>query len=209
MCQAHELTLFDDEDRRAHPEIDVAAFDTATDHELDRYSSITHVHGLIRGHDALMQQMCALPGWEQRRRWMFDRMVDEPRLTNEYKDIAAAPAILIGIAGALSDFCGVRYDGLWMNWYRDHRDSTSWHADRPADVPATAIVPVISLGATRRFLIRPRGGGPSTSFTPAAGDVLIMRGSCQRDWRHSVPKQRMPAGARISLNFSSSQQVGA
>jgi hypothetical protein len=209
MSQAHEPTLFDDEKAVRQPVLDVAAFDTATDHQLDDYSSITHVRGLIRGHEALMDQMSALPGWEQRRRWMFDRMVDEPRLTNEFTDIAEAPAVLIDIANALSDYCGVRYDALWMNWYRNNRDSTSWHADRPANLPGTAIVPVLSLGATRRFLIRPRGGGSSTSFTPLAGDALIMRGRCQRDWQHSVPKQQVSAGARISLNFSSREQVGA
>ena len=96
-----------------------------------------------------------------------------------------------------------------MNWYRDNRDSTSWHADRPANTPATAIVPVLSLGATRRFLIRPYGGGPSTAFTPAGGDVLIMRGRCQRDWQHSIPKQQKPAKSRMSLNFSSTEQLGS
>jgi alkylated DNA repair dioxygenase AlkB len=208
MSQAHELTLFDD-DNLSRPTIDRAAFDTATDHPLDEYSSITHVHGLIRGHEALMRQMTELEGWEQRRRWMFDRMVDEPRLTNEYTVIAEAPSFLVEISEALSDYCGVRYDRLWMNWYRDNRDSTSWHADRPANVPPTAIVPVLSLGATRRFLIRRQGGGPSTSFAPIAGDVLVMRGRCQRDWQHSVPKQQTVTGARISLNFSSSEQVGS
>jgi hypothetical protein len=126
VSQAHELTLFDDVEYLERPAIDLAAFDAATDHPLDDHSSITHVHGLIRGHEALMRDMCVLPGWEQRRRWMFDRMVDEPRLTNEYKNVDEAPRFLIDIADALSDFCGVRYDRLWMNWYRDNRDSTSW-----------------------------------------------------------------------------------
>ena len=107
-----------------------------------------------------------LHGWEQRRRWMYDRVVDEPRLTHEYRDLTIAPAFLIAIADALSDYCGVRYDGIWMNWYRDNRDSTSWHADRPANIPETATIPVLSLGAPRRFLIRPYGGGRSTAFTP-------------------------------------------
>ncbi|UMB69734.1 alpha-ketoglutarate-dependent dioxygenase AlkB [Mycobacterium paraterrae] len=207
MSGAHELTLFDDGDQSFETSIDLGAFDRATEHRLDDFSSITMVHSLVRGHDALLQQMRELPGWEQRRRWMFDRMVDEPRLTNEFTDIAAAPGIVVDIADALSAYCGVRFDALWMNWYRDNQDSTSWHADRPANIPATATVPVLSLGATRRFLIRPRGGGASTSFTPLAGDVLIMRGRCQRDWQHSVPKQQALAGGRISLNFSSSEQV--
>jgi alkylated DNA repair dioxygenase AlkB len=68
-------------------------------------------------------------------------------------------------------------------------------------------VPVLSLGATRRFLIRPESGGPSTVFTPASGDLIVMGGRCQRDWRHCVPKQKSPAGPRSSLNFNSRRQA--
>jgi alkylated DNA repair dioxygenase AlkB len=202
-------TLFDDEQQFGHPTINYAAFGTATDHPLDEHSWITHVPGLVSGDDALMHQLRTIQGWEQRRRWMYDRVVDEPRLTHEYRDLSAAPAFLVAIVAASSDYCGVRYDRIWMNWYRDQRDSTSWHADRPANIPATATIPVLSLGAERRFLIRPHGGGPSTAFTPRGGDVLIMRGRCQRDWQHSVPKQQKPATARMSLNFSSSEQLAS
>jgi hypothetical protein len=61
MGDAVEWTLFDDE-RCAARSIDVGAFDTATEHRLDEHSSITHVHGLIRGHQALMDQLSALSG---------------------------------------------------------------------------------------------------------------------------------------------------
>jgi len=84
-----------------------------------------------------MQQLSFLEGWEQRRRWMYDRKVDEPRLTHEYQDLTVAPPLLTEIAAVLSDYCNVPYDGIWMNWYRDNRDSTAWHADRPANLPAT------------------------------------------------------------------------
>jgi alkylated DNA repair dioxygenase AlkB len=201
------LTLFDELRDHEDPALNVAAFDGATVHRLDEDSSITHVPGLVIGHQELARQLSVLAGWEQRRRWMYDREVEEPRLTLEYRDLATAPTVLVDVAAALGEFCGVPYDGLWMNWYRDHRDGTSWHADRPANLPKTAIVPVLSLGATRRFLIRPNAGGRSTTFTPVGGDVLIMRGRCQRDWQHSVPKQRPPAGMRISVNFSSTTQA--
>jgi alkylated DNA repair dioxygenase AlkB len=100
----------------------------------------------------------------------------------------------------------VPYDRVWMNWYRDHHDGTGWHADRPAHKAPTAIVPVLSLGAARRFQIRPIGGGPSTVFTPAGGDLIVMQGRCQREWQHCVPKQKAAAGPRMSLNFSSITQ---
>lgn len=140
---------------------------------------------------------------------MFNRTVDEPRLTHEFRAIEEAPPLLGAVGAHVSGRFGVHYDWVWMNWYRDHRDSTGWHADRPANLPATATVPVLSLGATRRFQIRPAGGGRSTTFTPAGGDLLVMKGRCQRDWVHCVPKQKTSSGPRMSLNFGSSAQSAA
>lgn len=205
MTYAYQPTLFDEDDARA-PAINAAAFATATDHRLDGHSWITYVPGLLTGHHKLVAQLAALDVWEQRQRWMFDRMVDEPRLTGEYLDLTAAPELLVELAAALSERLNVPYDRIWMNWYRNHNDGTGWHADRPAHKAPTAIVPVLSLGAPRRFLVRPGGGGPSTVFTPAGGDLIIMQGRCQRDWQHCVPKQKSPAGTRMSLNFSSVTQ---
>jgi hypothetical protein len=62
--------------------------------------------------------------FEEHQRWMYNRMVDEPRLTAEYPDITAAPEpFLAVIAEALSRRYGVAYDGLWLNKYRNQRDT--------------------------------------------------------------------------------------
>src|SRR5205085_5780854 len=73
---------------------------------------------------------------------------------------------------ALSDHFGVRYTSLWVNLYRDQHDSTAWHGDNIGRIQPESIVPVLTLGATRRFLIRPTHGGPSTTFQ-------IGRASCR------------------------------
>jgi alkylated DNA repair dioxygenase AlkB len=61
-------------------------------------------------------------------------------------------------------------------------------------------VAILSLGSPRRFLLRPRGGGPSLRLTPAAGDLLVLGGTCQRTWEHCVPKVAA-SGPRISVMF--------
>jgi alkylated DNA repair dioxygenase AlkB len=33
------------------------------------------------------------------------------------------------------------------------------------------------------------------------GDVLVMGGSCQRTWEHTVPKTARGTGPRISIQF--------
>jgi alkylated DNA repair dioxygenase AlkB len=178
-------------------------FASTTRIQLDETSWVDHVPGWLTGDEALMRLLMAEAAWEQRSRWMYSRVVQEPRLTAEYPVIADAPhPVLHYLTDALSARFGRPYVRLWMNWYRDHRDGTGWHADRPADKQPEAIIPVLSLGATRKFLIRPEAGGRSTTIVTHGGDLVVMGGRCQRDYRHCVPKQKLSAGARLSLNFS-------
>lgn len=179
------------------------AFGTAERIHLDGSSWVDHVHGWLAGDDVLMRTLIDQPGWEQRSRWMYSRRVVEPRLTAEHPVVADAPLpVLRYLADALSEHYARPFTRLWMNWYRDHRDSTGWHADRPADRQPEAVIPVLSLGAARRFLLRPAGGGRSTTIVTRGGDLVVMGGRTQRDHEHCVPKQSTPAGPRLSLNFS-------
>lgn len=186
--------------------LDVAVdtdFGSAERIQLDQKSWITYVPGWLCGDEVLMRHLMAHAPWEQRSRWMYDRVVQEPRLTAEYPVIAQAPhPVLRYLADELSHHFGVAYTRLWMNWYRDNDDGTGWHADRPADKLDEAVIPVLSLGAGRRFLIKPDGGGRSTVIVTHGGDLVVMGGRCQKDYKHSVPKQRIAAGPRLSLNFS-------
>ena len=72
--------------------------------------------------------------------------------------------------------------------------------DGDPDDPDDPVVATVSVGAPRPFRLRPRGGGRSHSFDLGRGDLLVMGGSCQHDWEHTVPKVRA-AGPRISITF--------
>jgi alkylated DNA repair dioxygenase AlkB len=181
-------------------------FATAHRIRLDATSWVEHVPGWLSGSDQLLQELIETAEWEQRTRWIVDRRMTEPRLTAEYQNLTTAPQLMLHTtAEVLSEHYGIPYDGLWINYYRDHHDSTGWHGDR-GRLPE-CIVPVLSLGATRRFLLKPREGGRSIVIAPAGGDLIVMGGRCQRDWRHGVPKQTTPTGARISVNYSSRAQA--
>jgi alkylated DNA repair dioxygenase AlkB len=63
------------------------------------------------------------------------------------------------------------------------------------------MVAIVSIGAPRALLLRPRGGGASIKYAVGHGDLLVMGGSCQRTWEHAVPKTRKPTGPRISIQY--------
>ena len=52
----------------------------------------------------------------------------------------------------------------------------------------------------RKLLLRPTEGGASISFALGRGDLVVMGGTCQRTWRHGIPKVA-DAGPRIALMF--------
>src|SRR5262249_46968164 len=115
--------------------------------------------------------------------------------------------IVVEMATALSHHYGVVYDSVWLNLYRDGRDSTGWHRDRFSCRRPCCIVPVLTLGATRRFRLKPRSGGTSIALTPHSGDLIVMGGRCQADWVHSVPKSPTAFEPRVSIDFQSSVQA--
>lgn len=175
---------------------------------LDTHSWVDIVPGWMSGSELLLEALKANAGWEQHDRRMFDQVFREPRLTAAHPTLqGVTEPILLEAVRALSKHYGVVYDGLWMNLYRDGQDSTGWHRDWPSCRKTECVVPVLTLGATRRFLIKPRKGGHSIAFKPRSGDLVVMGGRSQQDWVHSVPKDPSIATARVSVNFQSSAQA--
>jgi alkylated DNA repair dioxygenase AlkB len=175
---------------------------------LDAGSWVEVFPGWLSGANALFARLAEAVPWQEHFRWLFRQRFLEPRLTAEYRRLADVPhPALTAAAEALSRHYGVRYDNLWLNLYRSGADSTGWHRDRFSCRRPECIVPVLTLGATRRFLIKPRAGGESVAFRPSAGDLVVMGGRCQDEWVHSVPKAPGTLGARISINFQSSEQA--
>jgi alkylated DNA repair dioxygenase AlkB len=170
---------------------------------LDASSWVDHAPGWVTGSDELLARLVADTDWGQRWRWMYERRVAEPRLTAGWTQAsgqALEPPILDRMREVLSTRYGVTFDSMGLNLYRDGRDSVAWHGDRIAREIAEPIVALVSLGDSRRFLARPRGGGRSRPFELGRGDLLVTGGAFQRRWEHSVPKVAA-AGARVSIAF--------
>src|SRR5262245_37501553 len=165
-----------------------ATFGTATRTMLDAHSWVEVVPAWLAGSDLLFERLESAVPWKEHYRRVFDQTFLEPRLTAEYEDLGTAPEPLAALSDTLSRHYGVRYDSVWLNLYRTERDSTGWHRDRFSCRRPHCIVPVLTLGETRRFLLKPRHGGPSIGFSPRSGDLIVMGGRCQQDWVHGVPK---------------------
>ena len=63
------------------------------------------------------------------------------------------------------------------------------------------MVAIVSFGAPRPLMLRPKGGGESLRYPVGHGDLIVMGGSCQRTWEHAVPKTARAVGPRVSVQF--------
>ena len=169
--------------------------------ELDETAWIDVARAWLLGADTLLDALIDTVDWKQGRRRMYDRVLDDPRLSRWYRRTDPLPHPALALIGeALDTRLGVPLAGPAMNFYRDGADSVAWHADRELRELDDTRIAIVTLGGQRPFLVRPRGGGRSRNLAPGAGDLLVMGGSCQLRWEHSVPKTRS-AGPRISCSW--------
>ncbi|MCM6776812.1 alpha-ketoglutarate-dependent dioxygenase AlkB [Nocardia sp. CDC159] len=163
--------------------------------------------GWLRGADSLFERLADGVPWREDRRQMYERVVDVPRLQRFYGENEALPdPILDQARDALSAHYGTElgepFRTAGLCYYRDGNDSVAWHGDTGGrGSTIDTMVAIVSVGAARPLLLRPRGGGASIRYQAGHGDLIVMGGSCQRTWEHAIPKTRRPVGPRISIQF--------
>lgn len=195
MAPATQLTLFGREE---------TAFD-ATFARLERTwlsedAWFDYAPGWLSGHEALFQHLAMSVRFRQEERTMYERVVAVPRLIAVLPADGEIPPVIEGARRALSQRYAERFTRVSLGYYRNGSESVAWHGDYVARKLPNALVATVSVGAPRRFLLRPTGGGKSLALSLGWGDLIVMGGSCQRTFQHSIPKVAH-ADPRISIMF--------
>lgn len=170
--------------------------------QLDEHAWVDVSRGFLLGADELATRFVEDVDWRQGKRWMYERHVEDPRLSRGFRSNEALPHPILT---TIDHFLQRRYRkplrGPSLNYYRTGRDSVAPHRDRELRHLDETLIAIVTLGAQRPFLVGPLGGGTSTDISPASGDLLVMGGTCGRDWVHGVPKVATVSGPRISVTW--------
>ena len=165
--------------------------------------------------DALLAALLAIVPWEVHRIHMFGRKVDSPRLSCWIGDPHAAytysgtrfkpkawPDCLKPLRTRLQRQLDVDFNSVLANLYRDGRDRMGWHGDNERELGARPVIASVSLGATRRFVLKRRDDSSiKLALDLPHGSLLVMAGTTQKHYRHALPATAKPIGARINLTF--------
>lgn len=164
--------------------------------------------------DVLLARSLAEVRWQREQLTLFGRERIAPRLVAYYGESGASyrysgaarpaapwPRFLARLAADVGARVGWRFNYALANRYRSGADMLGWHADDEADLGDEPVIATVSVGAERRFRVRPRRGGASVAGTLAHGSLLLMWGRSQRAYKHCVPRTLAPVGERVSYTF--------
>ncbi len=165
--------------------------------------------------DALFAELRDSIEWETHRIRLFGREVDSPRLSSWIGDEDASytysgtrfqphpwPHALVDIRRRLARELDCEFNSVLANRYRNGRDYMGWHSDNESALGPQPIIASLSLGTTRRFVLKGRQQSSQKLELPLAhGSLLVMRGNTQANYKHSLPRTARPVGERINLTF--------
>lgn len=160
--------------------------------------------------DALLDVLRTGLPWENHAVRLFGREHPAPRLScwigdaaYRYSGVVRTPQAwtppLAVLRDRLAIELGEQFNSVLANRYRDGRDAMGWHADDEPELGP--VIASVSLGATRRFLLRARTGDARRAVELTHGSLLVMAGATQAAYRHALPRTRRPVGERINLTF--------
>ena len=110
---------------------------------------------------------------------------------------------LLNLKSRVEVLCNTTFNAVLVNLYRSGQDAVGWHADDEPDLGPAPVIASLSLGAVRRFALRPKNDSSVAplSLPLPAGTLLLMSPPLQRDWEHAVPADANVTEPRINLTF--------
>jgi alkylated DNA repair dioxygenase AlkB len=164
--------------------------------------------------DALFSHLMANIAWQTEDICLYGRWHKVPRLMAWYGDAKAHYQYsgvshqplpwteeLASLRDTIGQQCGVAFNSVLLNLYRNGQDSMGCHADDEPELGNNPVIASLSLGDSRLFRLRHKTRKTSLGITLGHGDLLVMAGSLQHYWLHSVPKTTAHKTARINLTF--------
>ncbi|KZT44230.1 hypothetical protein SISSUDRAFT_1111841 [Sistotremastrum suecicum HHB10207 ss-3] len=118
------------------------------------------------------------------------------------------PVALQELKQHVEERTGATYNFILCNYYENGKDSISWHSDDESFLGPLPTIASLTLGSSRDFAMKHKTdkSAKPEKWTLDSGDMVVMRGTTQSKWLHSIPK-RANAGGRINITFRKAMNV--
>lgn len=93
------------------------------------------------------------------------------------------------------------FNSCLLNYYPSGAEGMGYHADDEKELGYQPIIASLSLGATRKFVLKHRKTQDKVELYLESGQLIVMHGDTQTFWKHTITKTKTVASGRISLTF--------
>ncbi|MCA0932280.1 alpha-ketoglutarate-dependent dioxygenase AlkB [Lutimonas saemankumensis] len=152
--------------------------------------------------------------WEQDELFMFGRKIitrrkvawygDRPfkySYSQSLKTALSWKEELLNLKNRVEEVCGERFNSCLLNLYHSGMEGMGWHSDDEKELKPKGAIASLSFGATRRFVFKHKESKEKVELQLEPGSLVLMRGSVQTYWSHSLPVSKKVISPRVNLTF--------
>lgn len=96
---------------------------------------------------------------------------------------------------------GDQFNSCLLNLYHTGEEGMAWHRDDEKMLEKNGSIASLSFGAERKFSLKHRVSKEGASLMLEPGSLLVMKGTTQSHWLHSLPKSKKITAPRVNLTF--------
>ena len=111
--------------------------------------------------------------------------------------------LLLEIKKHVEQYIKFQFNSVLLNEYPNGKVGMGWHSDDERELGIDPIIASLSFGANRDFIFKHKTDKSVDNITIhlKSGSLLLMLGSTQHHWKHSLPKRLKVREPRINLTF--------
>jgi alkylated DNA repair dioxygenase AlkB len=121
--------------------------------------------------------------------------------SNTTKQALAWTKELIELKALVEQLTGEKFNSCLLNLYHTGDEGMAWHSDDEKALGKDTSIASLSFGAERKFALKHRATKETTSLILENGSLLVMKGTTQSHWMHSLPKSKRILTPRVNLTF--------
>ena len=108
---------------------------------------------------------------------------------------------LAALKSIVEKLTATRFNSCLLNLYHDGNEGMAWHSDDEKSLGRDSTIASVSLGAEREFRFKHKRTDEKISVLLESGSLLVMKGTTQTHWLHSIPEVEENQIPRINLTF--------
>ncbi len=111
--------------------------------------------------------------------------------------------LLLEIKKYVEQYIKFQFNSVLLNEYPNGKVGMGWHSDDERELGIDPIIASLSFGANRDFIFKHKTDKSfeNIKIHLKSGSLLLMLGSTQHHWKHSLPKRLKVREPRINLTF--------